>query len=255
MPEVRGWLHDHEASRLRLMAAGKVVLEIGSYCGKSTIAMAATAKTVYALDWHRGDPSTQLNEGLSGWASVENTLVEFWQNLGDAKVRNVVPLVGKTGQLMTALEKGLADLTFVDGAHDASSASLDILLAKRCTRPGGTIVLHDWDRETVQAAAAMHFDEQPQTDGDRMAWFTLPIEEAPMKAEQTTASVTTDDLAQQLASLDQQLAAAQQAKRAAEDTIAGVHGAITIVRHLAAKIKMKEMTAAANQTADGKPTS
>ena len=37
---VRGWLTQAEGDKLARLAEGKKVLEIGSYCGRSTIAMA-----------------------------------------------------------------------------------------------------------------------------------------------------------------------------------------------------------------------
>ncbi len=40
LPDVRGWLNDDEGRLLAKYAEGKRVLEVGSYCGRSTIWMA-----------------------------------------------------------------------------------------------------------------------------------------------------------------------------------------------------------------------
>jgi hypothetical protein len=53
--DVRGWLTPKEGETLAQLAEGKLVLEIGSYHGLSTICMAQTAKMVHAIDWCRGE--------------------------------------------------------------------------------------------------------------------------------------------------------------------------------------------------------
>lgn len=132
---MRGWLSAAEGQALAALAAGQTVLEIGSYCGRSTICLAQTARVVYALDWHQGDPG-------SGY---RRTLTEFLDNIRRAGVENrIVPLVGRVEQLAGVLGTDWADLAFVDGAHDYASAVRDARLALSCLKPGGTLALHDY---------------------------------------------------------------------------------------------------------------
>ena len=47
---IEGWLYEHEADLLQRKARGLHVLEIGTYAGKSAIAMAHTAASVMCVD-------------------------------------------------------------------------------------------------------------------------------------------------------------------------------------------------------------
>src|SRR5262249_20892147 len=61
LPEIDGWLRPAEGKALADLAAGKRVLEIGSYLGLSTVCLARTADVVYSFDVHdgRGTPVPQ----------------------------------------------------------------------------------------------------------------------------------------------------------------------------------------------------
>ncbi len=153
LPNVEGWLTTGEGETLALLAQNRVVLEIGSYLGRSTICMARTAKIVYALDWHRGDWSVRRNLKKDE-QKEEDTLFQFLQNLELYGVREkVIPLVACTNQLTSVLGSSWADLIFVDGAHDTESVKADLRLALRCLKSGGVIALHDWHYVDVQQAA------------------------------------------------------------------------------------------------------
>ena len=67
---VKGFLHPDEGAALyqyaHISAALGPCLEVGSYCGKSTIYLGSAAKDagghVFALDHHRGSEEHQLGE-------------------------------------------------------------------------------------------------------------------------------------------------------------------------------------------------
>ena len=134
---VRGWLTPDEAKTLYDLAAGCRVLEIGSYCGKSTICMAQSARLVVAVDWHRGDPD----------AGFGDTLGEFWANLKEYRVADVVvPVAGRIEQVAGLLEDSAFDFCFVDGSHDQFSVKRDADIARRVVKAGGVVAFHDWDK-------------------------------------------------------------------------------------------------------------
>jgi predicted O-methyltransferase YrrM len=156
--DVRGWLTRTEGEALAACARGRVVLEIGSYCGRSTICMAQTAKRVYALDWHRGDAG-------AGWGQ---TLPEFLANIERYGVADkVIPLVGRTDDLSPILADLSVEFVFVDGAHDADSVRADTRLALRVLKPGGVIAFHDFDYPSVRDAVASVVD-WPDLSGGAM---------------------------------------------------------------------------------------
>jgi predicted O-methyltransferase YrrM len=130
-----------ERDELVRLARGKVVLEVGSLFGACTVGMAQVAEMVYALDWHRGDV-WHGNEGQG------DSLGVFMAYLERHKVRDkVVPLVGRSAQVLPTLRRESFDLVFIDGDHSYEGVRYDIEHALPLLRPDGVMVLHDYDRE------------------------------------------------------------------------------------------------------------
>ena len=133
--DVEGWLGEEEARCLADYARGKRVLEVGSYCGKSTISMAQTAKHVTAVDPFDG----------RGTPAPRDTLAEFERNLARYGIDNVTTLLGTLDGL--AWDDTLAyDLVFIDGAHDYPSVLADARHARALLAPGGLLAFHDYRR-------------------------------------------------------------------------------------------------------------
>lgn len=138
---VDGWLSKQEGEALHRWAEGKKVLEIGSYCGKSTICMAQSAKVVHCIDPFDGRATPEPGD----------TLGIFLQNLSDYGVRDqVVEHVGTSTDILplwnTNNSDVLFDLVFVDGAHDFASVQSDIRLATTVLAEGGLLAFHDYGR-------------------------------------------------------------------------------------------------------------
>lgn len=134
----QGWLTLEEARELARLATGKSVLELGSYKGRSTVAMAQTAKQVVSVDWHKGD-----------YAIGEcDTLDEFLHNIKE--YTNIIPIVAKTQDAKPLLSEYSFDVVFVDAAHDFASVQHDMCLAQ--SRHPQVIAVHDWGKFDVTAA-------------------------------------------------------------------------------------------------------
>lgn len=132
-----------QCERLADLAAGNVVLEVGSEYGRSTIALASTAQIVHAVDWHRGDQ-------MSGF---KDSLPTFWANLQRYGVRdNVVVHVGAFEQVAKVFSFAAFDLVFIDGDHSADAARRDALLAYGLVKPDGVVIFHDADQSQVMEA-------------------------------------------------------------------------------------------------------
>lgn len=121
-------------------AKDRVVLELGSYLGRSTVIMARVARLVVAVDWHRGDEFTTK-------ATPDyDTLRPYLDNLERCGVREkVVSVVGDARTVAPFLASDAFDLAFVDANHTAEAALHDGRLALRCVRPGATVIFHDWE--------------------------------------------------------------------------------------------------------------
>lgn len=136
--DVDGWLSREEGRALARLAKGKRVLEIGSYCGRSTICLAQTAGRVVAVDPHDG----------RGTPAPRATYLEFQANLARRGVADrVTTRVGTLDNPYLAAHLGILgpfDLIFVDGAHDAESVRDDIARSLPLLAPGGLLAFHDY---------------------------------------------------------------------------------------------------------------
>lgn len=153
---VRGFLTDDEGALLFDLAceAGSLgpVLEIGSWCGRSTIWLAQGAKNagtvVLALDHHRGSEEHQPGEMfydsdlIDGEGRVD-TLREFRRNVAQAGMEDVViPIVAGTKQAAAVIPHTLG-MAFIDGGHSMEAALTDWRSVGQRVLPGGILAIHD----------------------------------------------------------------------------------------------------------------
>lgn len=129
--DIKGWLSPEEGKALAELARGKRVLEIGSYCGLSTICMARTAEHVTACDYFDGRATPV----------PENTLADFRANVARYGVADRVCTIHPS-ELDSHSET--YDLVFIDGAHDYESVIEDIRKASHVLNENGLMVFHDY---------------------------------------------------------------------------------------------------------------
>lgn len=128
---VPGWCSDVEATALQAYVTGRCVLEIGTWKGRSAIAMAATARFILAVDHFEGDE----------FAGISNPSHETLKRFQPYK--NVVSLsVGRWQQVVGVLNRSAFDLIYYDADHtyEATSEFFEWAIGYR-----GTIALHDVD--------------------------------------------------------------------------------------------------------------
>jgi len=144
------WVAAHEASAA---VPGAPYLEVGSYCGKSSVWLGAAAAAhdvvLFALDHHRGSEENQ-----AGWDHHDADLVDaeigrldtlptFRRTLYDAGLEaSVVALVGDSPTIGRFWHTPLA-LLFIDGGHGSEPAHADYQLWTPHVAPGGTLCIHD----------------------------------------------------------------------------------------------------------------
>lgn len=150
MPPDEGLLL-HRWARARLPHG--VVLEVGTYCGKSATYLGAAARevggTVVAVDHHRGSEENQ-----AGWEHHDATLVDAESGLMDtlpvlrrtlerAGLEDVVvPVVGRS-TTVAAFWRTPLSLLFIDGGHAEEHAHNDYTGWARWLSPGAALVIHD----------------------------------------------------------------------------------------------------------------
>jgi MMP 1-O-methyltransferase len=152
----KGFLPDDEAAALHRAALGAAPglwLEVGTYCGKSTVHLGAAARAVGAqlatLDHHRGSEENQ-----PGWEWHDTSLVDphtgrletlpsLRRTLWDAGLDDVVTvLVGTTQQVARWWASPLT-LLFLDGNHTEEVAQHDYAAFAPFVVPGGLLAVHD----------------------------------------------------------------------------------------------------------------
>lgn len=132
--DIAGWLLKPEGKALAEIAAGKRVLEIGSYCGLSTVCMARTATHVTAVDYFDG----------RGTPNPGDTLERFKSNLERHGLREKVTIQYPDWLERGELPRPEFDLVFIDGEHTREAVFADVVKACNLLAPGGLIAFHDY---------------------------------------------------------------------------------------------------------------
>jgi MMP 1-O-methyltransferase len=129
------------------------VLEIGTYCGKSTIYLAAAARAagqlVVTVDHHRGSEEHQPGWEYHDPALVDpatgrlDTLPRLRATLAAAGLEdNVVVVVGRSADVARLWATPLG-LVFIDGGHTEAAAVTDYESWAPWVAPGGALAIHD----------------------------------------------------------------------------------------------------------------
>lgn len=139
--EITGWLTPTEAKALADFAAGETVLEIGSYCGLSTVCMARTAEHVTALDYFDG----------RGTPAPRDTLADFTANIDRHGLSHKVAVAFPGHDL----PRETYSRVFIDGSHDEAAVQADVELASRVLADGGLIAFHDYQHPSHPGVTAV----------------------------------------------------------------------------------------------------
>jgi predicted O-methyltransferase YrrM len=132
---------------------GAPFVEVGSYCGRSTIWLGDAARqggtTLFAIDHHRGSEENQ-----AGWEHHDATLVNprtgamdtlplFRDTIHAADLESVVvAMVGPSPVIARHWSAPLA-LLFIDGGHGVQPAADDYAGWTPHVAIGGTLAIHD----------------------------------------------------------------------------------------------------------------
>ncbi|MCH9666873.1 MAG: class I SAM-dependent methyltransferase [Actinomycetia bacterium] len=154
---VTGFMPADEGNALYNTALGYlgtgIGVEIGTYCGKSTVLLGAAAKQtgglVYTVDHHHGSEEHQ-----AGWEYHDATLVDPASGLFDTLPAlrrtldsaglddHVVAIVGRSHVVARGWRSPLRFL-FIDGGHTEEAANRDFEGWAPWVEVGGALVIHD----------------------------------------------------------------------------------------------------------------
>jgi len=154
---VPGFLHPDEGERLYALALTASqqgpCLEVGSYCGKSTVYIGAACQVagqlLYAVDHHRGSEEHQPGEEYHDPALYDRAAgrMDSFRTFRDTLLRagledTVVPLVAPSALAGRHWLHPLA-LVFIDGGHSREAAFDDYRTWAPHVQPGGVLAIHD----------------------------------------------------------------------------------------------------------------
>jgi hypothetical protein len=161
----KGFMPDDEGLALAVLAeraamAGHLcVIEIGAYCGRSTLylasglarAMASVSGSavVFSVDHHHGSEENQ-----PGWEHHDETLVDastgridtlpHWRRaIESAGAGDIAVAVVGESATVAARWQGAAGLVFIDGGHGEVPALADYTGWSPHVAPGGWLAIHD----------------------------------------------------------------------------------------------------------------
>jgi len=156
----KGFMPDDEGEALFVaaLAAARAfedatLVEVGAWCGKSTVYLGAAAEeagaVVLSVDHHHGSEEQQ-----PGWEHFDpelldatdgrlNTLGTWQRTIADAALEHcVVGLVGESTTVAAHVRASSA-LCFIDGGHGTEVAWADYRAWAPSVREGGYLAIHD----------------------------------------------------------------------------------------------------------------
>jgi hypothetical protein len=165
---VKGFLDPQEGNALYEIAIEASrrgpCLEIGSYCGKSTIYLGSACRknnsVLFSIDHHRGSEEQQPGEEYfdpelyDPNARRVDTFKEFRNTIEKAGLEDtVVPMVC-TSELAARLWSTSLSLVFIDGGHSYGAAYTDYNAWAGHIMPNGYLLIHDIFKDTQKGGQA-----------------------------------------------------------------------------------------------------
>ena len=167
----KGFLDKEEGLRLYQIGLEAATigpcLEIGSYCGKSTLYLGAACQknnsTLFAVDHHSGSEEQQPGEGYFDPETYDirqrrmDTYPLFHKALIDGGLEDtVVPILAKSEVAARQWATPLS-LVFIDGGHSFAAAYTDYNSWIGHIMPGGYLLIHDIFKSREEGGQAPHY--------------------------------------------------------------------------------------------------
>ena len=140
------------------------LLEIGSYCGKSTIYLGAAARergtVLYSIDHHRGSEEHQPGEEFHNPRLVDpetgeiDTLPTFRRTISRAGLDDVVIGIVARSEVVASTWGTSLGLVLVDGSHSEESARRDYEGWAGHVVTGGLLAMHDVFEDPTEGGQA-----------------------------------------------------------------------------------------------------
>jgi hypothetical protein len=203
---VPGWLTDGEANSLFEIARKRtpdrdpVIVELGSWQGKSSLLLAAglrdkTGARLFCVDPFGDDQSPEYQPKTR--LGIEEA---FHRNLRRAGVAHVVNAIkGYSDQAVRSWEHAI-DVLFIDADHDYDSVRRDFQQWSPFVKPGGIVALHDvsplWPGPSMVMVESLQpplYNDLQQVDSLVWAIRSAQAEPTPVSAARSVVTVPMSD--------------------------------------------------------------
>lgn len=127
--------------------AHRNIIEVGSWKGRSTVALASGGAIVTAVDTWLGVPHDPVTQETWYPETLEGPDVIFNQFLRNVDGLRVAPLRMPSANAAVALAASVGrffDMVFIDADHRYEAVVADILAYRQLIRPGGLLAGHDY---------------------------------------------------------------------------------------------------------------
>jgi predicted O-methyltransferase YrrM len=164
----KGFLDDEEGLRLHDLARDHAhlgpILEVGSYCGKSSVYLGAGAKLrggrLICVDHHRGSEEHQPGEEyhdadlLDPEIGALDSLPYLRRALRQAGLDDTAVLLVAPSLVAARLWSAPLGMVFIDGGHSHATANGDYESWAPHVAPGGVLAIHDLFPDPTQGGQA-----------------------------------------------------------------------------------------------------
>jgi predicted O-methyltransferase YrrM len=168
LDDVKGFLPEEEGMHLYELAreASRLgpCLEIGSYCGKSTVYIGTGCKEnggiLFAIDHHRGSEEHQPGEEyhdkdlFDRELGLMDSFKAFRKTIAEAGLEDTVVPIVATSELVARCWATPLAMVFIDGGHSLEAAMADYASWASKVMPGGFLAIHDIFPDPTQGGQA-----------------------------------------------------------------------------------------------------
>jgi predicted O-methyltransferase YrrM len=168
LSEIRGFLDADEGRCLYEIALEASrrgpCLEIGSYCGKSTVYIGIACKTnngiLFSIDHHHGSEEQQPGQAYFDPALFDpqsgrmDTFREFRKTIEKAGIEDTVVAMVCRSDVAARLWATPLSMVFIDGGHSKEATLTDYDCWSRHIIPGGYLLIHDIFKDATEGGQA-----------------------------------------------------------------------------------------------------